>query len=173
MISLISYLCEQAWCLPFYPTKVAAKLSTVKNIPNNQRKFLLPDFSGNWQGECNHQKVADLLIKQQPQNISLYYGGISEKYQIGQLNVISSFSKRSSESSSVIVSWAKSDQALVFLHSLGYTTSSGETSAVHFSKSTMQLIQNTLQITTQYFNTPNTVGEVNQETIKCIYTQIR
>ena len=86
VVGFMIFFCKSLWSFPFLPlsqlTKKHDSMSHEKKINEEDRI----DFSGHWKGECNHKRVEDLVSSQKQSSISLSYGGIKEKYPIGELN---------------------------------------------------------------------------------------
>jgi len=169
VVGFMACACLSFGSSPLFPllrfNKQHALLSTDKKAMEEAR----PDFSGRWQGECNQQKVEDLVIVQKPTSITLAYGGIKETYSIAELSSTSSSNKCFSESSSVSVSWSQEHNALIFMHSLNFLTRESNSASTHFSKSSMQLEQSNLLINAQYFSSSNTLELIQQDALHCIY----
>jgi hypothetical protein len=169
VVGLMTLACKPLWSLPFAPLSQFSKRHASMSHEKKNIEEAKLDFSGLWEGECNQQRVDDLVIVQNPSSIKLAYGGIKEKYPIGELNLSSSSNKNSSESSSTTVFWNQECNALIFLHSLSFATRDSSSTSVHFSKSSMQLAQSILMIKTQYFRGSNTLSSIQQDTLNCIY----
>lgn len=169
VIGLMMLFCGPLWSLSLFSfppfSKKQLSISSEKKMTGES----LVDFSGYWQGECNGEKVEDLMILHKSSLISLTYGGIKEKYFIGELNTNSISNFKSAEFSSAMVSWNLERNALIFLHSLNFIAKESNANSMHFSKSSMQIEQGNLMITTQYFVGSNTTDPFEQEMINCIY----
>lgn len=100
------------------------------------------DFSGRWSGQCDSNPAVDLTIKHTREHISISYGFMEEKYIPGEVRAESSSRLSLSESGSL---------------------------NVFFSKVSMALEQEQLVVKGQHFQTGNTLDDIKQETISCIY----
>ena len=164
--SLLMGCVVNAWALPWLPSPVSKKVSKVYT-----ESASIVDFSGHWQGRCNNQPAADLSIKQQPDSIELSYGFMKEKYQIDAIKLDASSQKHQSDVSSHSVIWNSEKSALIFINTNQFLNSENHLNAF-FSKVSMTLNSGQLLISSEYFQSSNTIGVVEKEIISCVYSQI-
>lgn len=126
------------------------------------------DFSGRWSGQCDSNPAADLTIKHTREHISISYGFMEEKYILGEVRAESSSRLSLSESGSTTVKWNQDNTALIFINYHLFIDESGSLN-VFFSKVSMALEQEQLVVKGQHFQTGNTLNDIKQETISCIY----
>ncbi|HAT8792194.1 TPA: lpg2443 family Dot/Icm T4SS effector [Legionella pneumophila] len=126
------------------------------------------DFSGRWSGQCDSNPAVDLTIKHTREHISISYGFMEEKYIPGEVRAESSSCLSLSESGSTTVKWNQDNTALIFINYHLFINESGSLN-VFFSKVSMALEQEQLVVKGQHFQTGNTLNDIKQETISCIY----
>ncbi|HIC7357966.1 TPA: lpg2443 family Dot/Icm T4SS effector [Legionella pneumophila] len=126
------------------------------------------DFSGRWSGQCDSNPAVDLTIKHTRDQISLSYGFMEEKYILGEVRAESSSRLSLSESGNTSVRWDKDSTALIFINNHLFINETGSLN-VFFSKVSIALEQGQLVVKGQHFQTGNTLDDIKQETISCIY----
>lgn len=93
---------------------------------------------------------------------------MEEKYILGEVRAESSSRLSLSESGNTSVRWDKDSTALIFINNHLFINETGSLN-VFFSKVSIALKQGQLVVQGQHFQTGNTLDDIKQETISCIY----
>ncbi|HAT6977809.1 TPA: hypothetical protein F8R96_08695 [Legionella pneumophila] len=160
---------NQASALPWFEHENDFRNNTkLRYRAHDEIKKSQIDFSGIWSGQCGSNPAVDLAIKHTRDHISISYGFMEEKYILDEVRAESSSRLSLSESGIATVRWNQDNTALIFINYHLFINETGGLN-VFFSKVSMALEQEQLVVKGQHFQTGNTLDDIKQETISCIY----
>ena len=162
-------LVNNSWALPWFQHPNEGENSPQSQSSRHNKTQENPiNFSGVWEGQCDHNPAIALTIKHNQNQLTISYGFMEEKYVLGEIKSIASSRAEASENSNNTVRWSTDHTALIFTNYYLFTHGTSKSNAF-FSKVSMTLKEEQLWIKGQYYHTSDTQDDFTQETISCTY----
>lgn len=172
---MIKYICKlmfllslinNSWALPWFHS--AEELINTKSLKTHSPDISPVNFSGIWIGECNNSPALDSTIQHDANQISLSYGYLKEKYNLGEVKSAVSSKLSASETNNTTALWNTDQRAIVFINYNMFLNGVG-TLHVFFSRVSMTMDAGELVVAGRQFHVVNNLDTFEEEALLCRY----
>lgn len=124
-------LVNNSWALPWFQHPNEGENSPQSQSSRHNKTQENPiNFSGVWEGQCDHNPAIALTIKHNQNQLTISYGFMEEKYVLGEIKSIASSRAEASENSNNTVRWSTDHTALIFTNYYLFTHGTSKSKAI-------------------------------------------